>query len=64
MCRAAESGLNLLRLSSAWEAGRILVGGLIASFLVLVVADFLQSFFDTASNSAAIREIMEQPPKP
>ncbi|MEI8039186.1 MAG: hypothetical protein WCJ14_12420, partial [Verrucomicrobiota bacterium] len=60
-CRSAESELQRLRLVCAGATGSLLAGGLLAAFLVLVFADFLQSFFDTACNSAAIREIIEQP---
>lgn len=58
-CSKAESDLKILRFSCAGDTGRLLVGGLIVAFLVLVFADFLQSFFDTASNSSAIREYFE-----
>ena len=59
-CRATESGLKQLRLSCAGDSGTLLLEGLVAAFLILVFADFLQSFFDTASNSSMIRELMEQ----
>jgi hypothetical protein len=59
-CRNAEASLKMLRLSSAGKVGIYLLNGLIVAFLILVFADFLQSFFDTASNSASILEFLER----
>jgi len=59
-CRYAESSLKMLRLSSAGKVGMYLLIGLVVAFLILVFADFLQSFFDTASNSASIFELLDR----
>jgi len=61
-CRYAESALKMLRLEYAGKAGSYLLIGLVIAFLILVFADFLQSFFDTASNSASILEFLERKP--
>jgi hypothetical protein len=58
-CRNAESGLKILRLSCVRDSFRMLIVGMISAFLVLVFADFMQSFFDTASNSSIIRQLLE-----
>ena len=61
-CRFAESALKMLRLEYSGKAGSYLLIGLVIAFLILVFADFLQSFFDTASNSALILEFLERKP--
>lgn len=59
-CRAAEARLRQLLLARAAEAGWALLIGIAVAFAILVFADFIQSFFDTATNSAAIRERLER----
>lgn len=61
-CRYAEASLKMLRLSYLGKVGSFLLAGLVVAFLILVFADFLQSFFDTASNSASILEFLERKP--
>ena len=61
-CRSSETALKMLRLNYAGQAGMYLLVGLVIAFLILVFADFLQSFFDTASNSASILEFLERKP--
>ncbi len=57
-CRNAEAGLKQLRWACAGATGGLLAGGLIVAFLVLVLADVLRSFFDTAANANALRELL------
>ena len=59
-CRFSEASLKILRLEYSGLAGRYLLAGLGLAFLILVFADLLQSFFDTASNSASILEFLER----
>jgi Mg2+/Co2+ transporter CorB len=58
-CRNAETTIKVARLSYLGKTGIVVAAGLAAAFLILVFADLLQSFFDTASNSGAIRGILE-----
>ena len=59
-CRASEGQIKVLRLEFLGKAGATLGLGLAVAFLILVFADLLQSFFDTASNSAALVELRER----
>jgi hypothetical protein len=58
-CRAAEGQIKVLRIGFFGQAGATLGASLAVAFLILVFADLLQSFFDTASNSAAGVELLE-----
>ena len=55
-CRGSENAVHMLRLTFALKLAKLLIGGLVVAFLILVFADFIQSFFDTATNVAAIRK--------
>lgn len=62
-CRYSDTALKMLRLAYAGKVGSYMLAGLVVAFLILVFADFLQSFFDTASNSASILEFLERNPQ-
>ena len=55
-CRQAEIALKAIWLQHAVLFGKYLGFGLALSFLILVFADFIKSFFDTATNTRAILE--------
>jgi hypothetical protein len=59
-CGAAESRIQALR--SAWMIDAIMmtIAGLAAAFVILVLADFIQSFFDTATNAGLILDRLEE----
>lgn len=53
-CRLAEVILKTIRLDHVVQFGKYLGIGLAIAFLILVFADFIQSFFDTATNTRDI----------
>ena len=53
-CRAAEGSQDLLRTGWLTQTFLTILAGLAISFMILVLADFIQSFFDTASSAREI----------
>jgi len=58
-CRLSEIALKTIQLEHGARGGIYLGIGLALAFVILVLADFIQSFFDTATNTRSILARLE-----
>lgn len=68
-CRGSEAAASRLQAEWLYSTLLTLLAGLAGAFLILVLADFIQSFFDTATSAGLVlghlqREAPSEPPTP